>query len=91
MANTLSNLFERQLKPVKAKEQRHLETTEIGEMQQVISELRSEHAKLLAELQKLVKETKGETAAQPLPPQQHFIAPKHHTPTPKKPKKPKVK
>jgi len=57
MATTLSGIFEKQFKNIKAKETKIHKADEISEMQNVIAELRNEHQKLLNELTKLVKPT----------------------------------
>lgn len=55
MANSLSKLFEEQYMEIKRRESKIIDNHEIGEMKGVINDLRNEHQKLLAELQKLVK------------------------------------
>lgn len=61
MANTLSTYFEKHYKNVKASESEEYaipdpKNAEIEELQVIIRDLKKEHAKLLNELQKLVKE-----------------------------------
>lgn len=62
MAGTLSKLFEKKFKQVRDKQSRD----EITEMESIIVELKSEHHKLLQELQKLIKDT-GSTSPEPTP------------------------
>jgi len=57
MANVLSSLFEKQFKDIQYMERNYIEDSEASEMKSVVTELRMEHQKLLAELQKLVRET----------------------------------
>jgi len=61
MAHTLSKLFEKELKKIKQMETNVTAKSEFQEMQDIISDLRNEHQKLLQELHKLVKDQKALT------------------------------
>jgi len=90
MCNSLSNFFEKEFKTIKAQEIKIVDNHELGEMRNIIEELRTEHQKLLGELQKLIKETnKGSPSfgsAQDSPPHLKLAKSKHS-----KHSKPKIK
>jgi len=72
MCNTIGSVFEKEFRNVKAHEAQYVDTEEITNMKSIVEDLRSEHAKLLSELQKLVKETKKQEGGAPSPrPQAH--------------------
>jgi len=75
MCNTVSAVFEKEFRNVKAHEAKYVDTEEISNMKSIVEDLRNEHAKLLAELKKLVKETaKQEGGGGPQSPQAHIAA-----------------
>jgi len=84
-ATNLSTLFEYLLRDVYGQEQKALEDAEISEMQNVIDQLRAEHTKLLSELNKLVKSSRGPNSTSSSNLTKRTITPKQ----PKKQKQPK--
>jgi len=57
MCISISNVFEKEFKIIKAQEMKIIDNHEMGEMKSVIEELRAEHQKLLGELHKLVRDS----------------------------------